>query len=188
MNRDWTDKIGKDTPLHSGETEMARRYPNPVYRWDAGNIGQMIRTRVPPSLGAYLADLPFFFIATSNENGHCDASYRGREYSASGPCPLVLVQSPERLVFPDFRGNGLYQSLGNILQNPHIGMLFMDFEQQARFRVNGKAETQDATAEIQEIWPGAQAYVSVSIEQVFGNCQARIPRMTLHRESVDPFN
>lgn len=180
--------MSEDVPLHSGETEMARRYPNPIYRWDNSNIGQMIRTHIPMRLGEYLACLPFFFIATSNSSGHCDSSYRGREYGASGPYPLIHVGGSKELFFPDFQGNGLYQSLGNILQNPHIGMLFMDFEQQARFRINGKARVLDATEQIRKIWPSAQAYVEVSVEQVFGNCQARIPRMTLHPESVDPIS
>lgn len=180
------DGICEDVPLHSGEIEMAKRYPNPVYRWNDFTIRQMIRQKISPSLGKYLENLPFFFIATSNSSGHCDASFRGREYSVHGPQPLVWVRDPETLIFPDFTGNGIYQSLGNIHQNPHIGMLFMDFERQSRFRVNGRAEVLSADDTVLDKWPEAQAYVKVDIQQIFGNCQARIPRMTFHQGSVDP--
>lgn len=181
------ERINDDKPLHDGEVEMAKRYPNPIYQWDASNVGQMIRTHISVRLGEYLAGLPFFFIATSNKDGHCDASFRGREVDVLGPRPLVWVPDPKTIIFPDFSGNGLYNSLGNIYQNPHIGMLFMDFERQSRLRINGGAEVFDADDTIVSVWPKAQAYVKVSIQQAYGNCQARIPRMILDAGSVDPF-
>lgn len=177
-----------DSPLHAGEREMASRYPNPVYQWGDDNIGQMIRTRISLSIGQYLARLPFFFIATSSPEGFCDASFRGREYGAAGPQPLVWVPDPQTVIFPDFQGNGLYQSLGNILGNPQIGMLFMDFERQSRMRINGRAEVRDADDAVREKWPSAQAFVKVTIQQAYGNCQARIPRLIVDQSSVDPLS
>ena len=181
-----SDNVEKaDALRHSGEIEMARRYPNPVNRWNDESIRQLIRTRISERMGQYLSELPFFFIATSSAGGHCDASFRGRDVGPDGPLPLIALVDPQTLIFPDYAGNGTYQSLGNIHQNPHIGMLFMDFERQRRFRINGRAEVRDADDAIRAIWPGAQAYVRVSIEQAFGNCKARIPRMTLQAGSMD---
>lgn len=177
----------RDLPIHDGEREMAKRYPNPIYQWDNNNIGMMIRSQISPRIGAYLESLPFFFIATSNATGHCDASFRGREMSVDGPLPLCWVPDSTTLIFPDFSGNGLYQSLGNILQNPQIGMLFMDFERQSRLRINGRATVHDADGPVRRRWPGAQAYVKVEVEQAYGNCQARIPHMRIVPGSEDPF-
>ncbi|MCL5059351.1 MAG: pyridoxamine 5'-phosphate oxidase family protein [Candidatus Thermoplasmatota archaeon] len=59
-------------------------------------------------------------IATADAAGYCDCSYRGRETAGVAVDPTVLV-------FPDYPGNGLFNSLGNVLVNPHIGLLFIDF-------------------------------------------------------------
>lgn len=91
--------------------------------------------------------------------------------------PVCKVIDTKTLIFPDYSGNGLYNSLGNILRNPHIGMVFVDFSRLSRARVNGRASIKEPTAEILSIWPKAQAYVQVDVEQVYGNCPARIPRM-----------
>jgi len=139
-----------------------------------------MRPMISPGFARFIEALPFFFISTSNAEGHCDASFRGREYSMSGePLPALRVLDDRHLEFPDFSGNGLYNSLGNILTNPHIGMLFMDFERQRRARLNGIAVVRDADSETRKIWPHAQASVLVTIEQAFGNCTARIPRMMM---------
>ncbi|RFA29269.1 pyridoxamine 5'-phosphate oxidase [Alkalilimnicola ehrlichii] len=131
-------------------------------------------------MSTFIEDLPFFFIATANDAGDCDCSFRGREYNASGqPLPLLKVLDEKRLVFPDFKGNNLFNSLGNMLTNPHIGILFIDFENRLRARVNGAVEIIERWDEMQAVWPTARRYVLVTVEQVYGNCRARIPKMTL---------
>ncbi|MGZ4162658.1 MAG: pyridoxamine 5'-phosphate oxidase family protein, partial [Tumebacillaceae bacterium] len=93
--------------------------------------------------------------------------------------PVVKVLDDHTLVFPDYPGNGAFQSLGNIVENPHVGMLFIDFERAIRIRVNGTAQIVESIddEEITSLFPGAQQYVVVSTEQVFGNCTARIPTL-----------
>jgi hypothetical protein len=81
------------------------------------------------------------------------------------------------LVFPDFSGNKLYNSLGNILVNPHIGMLFVDFQNRSRARVNGAAKIIEDKRAYEDIWPTAQRYVRVAVQQAYPNCRARIPKM-----------
>lgn len=168
-----------DNPLgHPGELELRERYPS-GYRWNEHSLAAMMSPVISPALARFIEALPFFFIATASAGGHCDCSFRGREHDASGaPLPALRVLAPGRLVFPDFSGNGLYNSLGNMRVNPHIGMLFMDFERQRRARINGVAQVVDASDNIRAIWPMAQAAVLVAVEQAYGNCQARIPRMT----------
>ncbi len=54
--------------------------------------------------------------------------------------PAVKLLDGKTPIFPDYLGNGSFRSLGNILENPHIGMLFMDLKSGLRIRVNGEGE------------------------------------------------
>lgn len=162
---------------------MRERFPS-AYQGNEEGAAGIVRDRISPGLARFIEDQQFFFIATANLQGHCDASFRGREYSAFGePLPAVLVIDEFHLAFPDYPGNGLYNSLGNIAANPHIGMLFIDFERQRRARVNGKAAILPINAEITKTWPLAQSVIVVKVEQAFGNCAARIPKFVVVPES-----
>nr|WP_236587970.1 pyridoxamine 5'-phosphate oxidase family protein [Tumebacillus amylolyticus] len=118
----------------------------------------------------YIEASEFFFLATSNSAGECDCSFRG-----GGP-GTVRVLDPQTLVFPDYPGNGLYQSLGNLLENPHIGMLFIDFEKGQRLRVNGVARISTDARDL-ELFPGALSVVYVTVRDVYTNCSKRIPKL-----------
>lgn len=169
---------GKHPILHPGELEAQRRFGAEGY-WNDHNLG-MIRDHLAPAWAAFLEAQAFFFIATANDRGECDCSFRGREFNASGqPYPLLKVLDAKTLVFPDFSGNKLYNSLGNILVNPHIGMLFVDFQNRSRARVNGAAEIIEDRRTHEDIWPMAQRYVRVTVQQAYPNCKARIPKMNL---------
>ncbi|MGO3858235.1 MAG: pyridoxamine 5'-phosphate oxidase family protein [Neisseriaceae bacterium] len=167
-----------DSPLnHTGETEMRRRFPS-SYEWDEHNLPQMMRPTLTAALARFISQQPFFFIATANQHGHCDASFRGSASNDQGePLPALIVLDERSLIFPDFSGNGLYNSLGNMATNPHIGMLFVDFGRQRRARVNGKTTLLAIDDEILSVWPTAQSIIHVDIEQAYGNCPARIPKL-----------
>ncbi|KZL17913.1 Pyridoxamine 5'-phosphate oxidase [Pseudovibrio axinellae] len=172
---------------HDGELYMREKYPS-SYHWDEFSLPKMLREAISPPLAHFIEAQPFFFIATSSAEGHCDASFRGREYSPNGiPLLACKVFDEKTLVFPDFSGNGLYQTLGNMHSNPHIGMLFVDFTQQRRVRVNGKAQVRKLNKEDEKLWPNAQAVISVTVEQAYGNCRARIPKMKLVEGSDQAF-
>jgi hypothetical protein len=150
--------------LHEGEIEAQRRFHNGLTR-DAAQLGALILDTLPPAWARFI---------------ECDCSFRGREFDASGrPYPLLRVLDERTLVFPDYRGNKLYNSLGNILVNPHVGLLFVDFQQRARARVNGQAEVVEDKDAFLDIWPLAHRYVRVTVAQAYPNCKARIPKMTL---------
>lgn len=164
--------------LHAGEREAQRRFGAEGY-WNDHNLG-MIRDQLPPVWAAFLEAQAFFFIATASAQGECDCSFRGREFNVSGQSyPLLKVRDAKTLVFPDFSGNNLYNSLGNILVNPHVGMLFIDFQNRSRVRVNGSAEIIDDPRVYGGIWPTAYRYVQVTVQQAYPNCRARIPPMSL---------
>ena len=118
----------------------------------------------------YIEACDFFFLATSNAKGECDCSFRGGEPG------FVQVIDPETLMFPDYPGNGLYQSLGNVLENPHLGMLFIDFEKAQRLRINGTA-CLSTDASILTRFPGATSVVIVKVSEVYTNCSRRIPKL-----------
>lgn len=101
------------------------------------------------------------------------------------PTTLLRVVDRKTLVFSDYSGNRLYNSLGNILDNSHIGMLFVDFQHRTRARVNGQAEIIDDKSAFSEIWPLAQRYVRVTEAQAYPNCKARIPKMTMALADAD---
>lgn len=182
VDDDETRKNGRafapDNPLgHAGELDLRRRLPS-KYQWDDHSLSAMMSPVIQRSLARFIEALPFFFIATSSADGHCDCSFRGQEHDASGnPLPAIRVINKVQLIFPDFSGNGLYNSLGNITVNPHIGLLFIDFEHCRRARVNGVAQILAVNDKIRRMWPTAQAAVLVTVEQAYGNCPARIPFM-----------
>lgn len=190
MNHDPLTPVRRPMPKpdsilgHPGELALRERFPS-MYHWDERSLAVMMKPFIPMAMARLLESLPFFFISTANADGHCDCSFRGQELDASGrPLPIASVIDEKHLAFPDFPGNGLYNSLGNILTNPHIGMLFMDFERQRRFRVNGVATIAEADDQIRAIWPTAQAAVIVTVEQAYGNCQARIPRLVTSEATI----
>jgi len=156
--------------LHDGEIEAQRRFG--VTR-EGQAMSRVLRDRLSPGMTAFIEAQPFFFIATANDRGDCDCSFRGSQH----PDPALKVIDPTTLVFPDYSGNNLYNSLGNILSNPHIGLLFVDFAHPARARVNGRAEIIEDPAVYQTIWPEALRYVKVSVVQAFPNCKQRVPML-----------
>ena len=79
---------------------------------------------------AFIERSPLFFMATADGQGHPDCSYKG------GLPGFVRVIDERTPAFPDYDGNGMYRSLGNVLVNPHVGLLFLDFEQPKRLRVS----------------------------------------------------
>jgi hypothetical protein len=136
------------------------------------------RERFTDDDAAFIAAQSFFFLATADADGRPDCSFKG------GPPGFVRVAAPDLLVFPDYDGNGMFKSLGNLAANPHVGLLFIAMgEAPRRLRVNGRAEVvQDDPAMAQA--PGAQLLVKVTPRDIFPNCPRYIPRLTLEAPSA----
>jgi hypothetical protein len=125
----------------------------------------------------FIESVGFFFLATSDCNGHTDCSFKG------GHQGFVKVLSPDLLAFPDYDGNGMFKSLGNIKLNPQIGMLFITMgEKPQRLRVNGRATLSFDDPMIEQV-PGAQLIVKVTPENIFPNCPRYIPDMEANKPS-----
>jgi hypothetical protein len=125
---------------------------------------------------AFIESRPMFFLATADAEGRPDCSYKG------GRPGFVRVVEPGTLAFPSYDGNGMFKSLGNILANPHVGLLFVDFESPRRLRVNGRATVHEDDPLLSE-FVGAQLIVRVQAEAIFPNCPRYIHKMQLVEES-----
>lgn len=115
---------------------------------------------------------PMFFLATVDERGHANCSYKG------GAPGFVRVVDERTLAFPSYDGNGMYLSTGNIAQTHEVGMLFIDFEQRWRMRVNGTATVHLDDPLLPE-FPEAQFIVRVEPREVFANCPRYIHQMQM---------
>ena len=121
---------------------------------------------------AFIEAASMFFLATADPRGQPDCSYKG------GLPGFVRVVAPDTLAFPDYDGNGMFRSLGNVLANPAVGMLFVDFASPKRLRVNGQASVSAEDALLAE-FEGAQRIVRVHATRIFPNCPRYIHRMQL---------
>ena len=113
---------------------------------------------------AFIEQSMFFFLATADADGRPDCSFKG------GTPGFVRVVGPGELAFPDYDGNGMFKSLGNILANPGVGLLFIDMgEKPRRLRVNGTASVSRDDPLMQR-FAGAQLLVRVKARAIFPNC------------------
>lgn len=119
----------------------------------------------------------FFFLATAYGD-NVDCSYKGGEPG------FVRVAGPSTLEWPDYDGNSMYRSLGNIKLNPNVGLLFVPFDSVSpRLRINGKASIvfdRDLVA----AYPGAKLIVRIECSFIYKNCNRYIPKMEFLESSV----
>lgn len=125
---------------------------------------------------AFLARQNMLFLATTDAYGQPSCSYKG------GTRGFVSVLDERTIAFPDYNGNGMHLSIGNIEETRKVALLFVDFERQARMRVLGRAQVADDDP-LRGRYPGAQLMVRVAIESVFTNCPRYVHKMQLVEES-----
>jgi uncharacterized protein len=125
---------------------------------------------------AFIEGLDMFFLATAGEQGYPNCSYKGGEPG------FVRVLDEHTVAFPNYDGNGMYLSTGNVLANPNVGMLFISFERGRRLRLNGVASIEEDD-ELMESYPEAQFVVRVRAREVFPNCPRYIHKYQLVERS-----
>jgi uncharacterized protein len=125
---------------------------------------------------SFIERMDMFFLATADADGRPNCSYKGGELG------FVRVLDLRTLVFPNYDGNGMYLSTGNAQENAHVGMLFIDFENRKRLRVNGMAAIETSPSLLGD-YPEAQFVVKVSVTQAFPNCPRYIHKMKLVERS-----
>jgi uncharacterized protein len=119
----------------------------------------------------FIQSRTMFFLATADAEGCPDCSYKG------GDPGFVRVTGDSELAFPSYDGNGMFRSLGNVLVNSAVALLFIDFDKPSRLRVNGRASI-SGEDELLSAFIGAQVLVRVRAERIFPNCPRYIHRMT----------
>jgi predicted pyridoxine 5'-phosphate oxidase superfamily flavin-nucleotide-binding protein len=125
---------------------------------------------------SFIEERDMFFLATADAQGRPTCSYKG------GAPGFVRVLDPHTVAFPNYDGNGMYLSMGNVLDNPEVGMLFLDFERGHRMRLDGVASV-DLDDPLAGSYPEAQFVVRVRARAVYPNCPRYIHRYTLDRRS-----
>jgi uncharacterized protein len=121
---------------------------------------------------------PMFWLATADADGWPEVSYKG------GLPGFVRVVGPSTLAFPNYDGNGMFRSLGNVLVNPRVGLLFIRWaDGPRRIRVNGVASLCFDDPLMAE-WEGAELVVRVEAERIFLNCPRYLHRMELAEYSA----
>lgn len=157
-----TVKLNLDNPL------------NEKFGMPAERAATKIKTELPELVRNFIVESPFIVIATSNASGDCDASPKG------GKPGFVKILDDSHLLIPDIAGNKLFQSYLNIIDNPHIGIVFFIPGCADVARVNGKVRILDAE-EVKNMQIDADVYnpddrtmviqgLLVEVEEAYGHC------------------
>ena len=160
--------------FHSGSRSLQDRFDT---RALADRIdGLLVTDTISEHDRSFIEDRDMFFLATADAEGRPTCSYKGGEPG------FVRVLDPHTVVFPNYDGNGMYFSAGNVLVNPEVGLLFIDFEQGHRMRLEGTA-TIDLDDPMRSDYHEAQFVVRVRARAVYPNCPRYIHRYKLVRRS-----
>ena len=178
-------------PGSEGEHELQRRHGTED-RAQVFYRKQML-TYLNDDMRRYIARQEMVFIATSDSRGECDCSFRG------GLPGFVHVLDKNRLAYPEYRGNGVMASLGNISENPHIGMWFGDFfDSTIGLHVNGKAtiieneefanfpDLPESVARDLAVSGGrkSERWIIVQVEEAYIHCSKHIPHLTRLEKAI----
>jgi predicted pyridoxine 5'-phosphate oxidase superfamily flavin-nucleotide-binding protein len=137
---------------------------------------RLFRTALTDDDRAFIERLDLFFLATVNTRGEPSCSYKG------GDPGFVRALDARTLAFPNYDGNGMFLSTGNLASTRHVGMLFIDLCSPKRLRVNGTARIEPAEF-VAPRFPGAQFCVVVDVREVFPNCSRYIHKHALVERS-----
>ncbi|WP_206044476.1 pyridoxamine 5'-phosphate oxidase family protein [Gemmatimonas groenlandica] len=119
---------------------------------------------------AFIEQQDMCFMATVDPQGQPTCSYKG------GAPGFVVVLDEHTLAMPNYDGNGMYLSMGNVEATERVGLLFIDFVAQRRIRVEGAAELRHDDALLRR-YPGAQFMLYLHVERVYPNCGRYIHQM-----------
>jgi uncharacterized protein len=159
---------------HEGNRTLQDRFDT---RRLADRIDQKLVTDVISEHdAAFIVSADMFFLATADDQGRPNCSYKG------GDPGFVRVVDEHTIAFPNYDGNGMYLSMGNVLRNPNVGLLFIDFERRHRLRLNGVASIDEDDPLMAGV-PEAQFVARVRAREVFPNCPRYIHRMKLVERS-----
>jgi predicted pyridoxine 5'-phosphate oxidase superfamily flavin-nucleotide-binding protein len=179
-------------PQTDGERILQERFET-VARAAAFYKSQLL-TYLNPQMIRFIHDQEMMFIATADRKGHCDCSFR------SGPRGFVQVLGPARLAFPEYRGNGVMASLGNLVENPSIGIIFVDFfHSTIGLHVNGTARVLSNETALQDgaataaMLPAVEVkggrrpecWVFVDVLEAYIHCSKHVPLLQKAEKHIE---
>jgi uncharacterized protein len=159
---------------HAGQRQLQEQFD--TTRLADAMEERTVRDTLNPKQRAFIESADMFFLATADEQGRPTCSYKG------GQPGFVRVVDDRTLVIPNYDGNGMYLSWGNVLKNPNVGVLFIDFMKAWRMRVHGVA-TISKDDPLLKTYCEAQFIVRIAIREVFGNCPRYIHKYQLVERS-----
>ncbi|MBS1713571.1 MAG: pyridoxamine 5'-phosphate oxidase family protein [Armatimonadetes bacterium] len=162
-----------DDFYHPGQRELQDRFDS--RRLADRIVEKTVQSVLDEEDKRLIERLPMFFLATVGPDGGPSCTFRG------GDPGFVRVLDPSTLFWPEFDGNGMFLGLGNIVREPRVHLLFVDFQAQTRFRVEGRAEIV-YEGPLVDACHGAKLGVVVRVGKAFPNCKRYIPKM----EIVEP--
>ncbi|MEV0343300.1 pyridoxamine 5'-phosphate oxidase family protein [Nocardia sp. NPDC050713] len=161
-----------------GEHELQERYGTQG-RADRFYADQVV-DRLNETMIEFIGRMDMAFIATADKHGECDNSFR------AGPPGFLHVLDDRTVAYPEYRGNGVMASLGNILENPHVGILLMDFVRDLiGLHINGSArivEDETLRRSVPDLpsnvkGRAAELWVVVDVEEAYIHCRKHIPHL-----------
>ncbi len=164
-----------DTIYHEGNRRLQDAFDS---RRISDRLTQLTRTAFTEADKTYIESAIYFFIATADAEGRPTCSFKG------GPPGFVRITGPSELAFPDYDGNGMFKSLGNVTVNPNVGLLFIALHgRPQRLRIEGTA-TISRDDPLLAHTVGAQLVVRVTARAIYPNCPRYIPTLELVEPSV----
>ncbi|MBX3345221.1 MAG: pyridoxamine 5'-phosphate oxidase family protein [Nitrospira sp.] len=136
----------------------------------------------------FIARMEMVYIATADARGNCDCSFR------AGAPGFVQVLDDRTLAYPEYRGNGVLASVGNMLENPRIGMVFLDyFQTTVGLHVNGSARVLDPqdmaavpqlTLDPHDAGPTPKAWILIQVEEAYIHCSKHVPLLAKREKHI----
>jgi len=130
---------------------------------------RIVKTEIAPEHRAFIESRDMFWLASIDHEGRPTVSYKG------GDPGFVRVLDAKTIAFPCYDGNGMFYSMGNLIGNDQVGLLFVSFEQPHRLRVQGVASVRDDDPLLAEYFE-AQMVVRVEVTEIFRNCPRYVHR------------
>lgn len=157
--------------FHEGHRRAQAFYADPSRAQRIINV-MPDTTSLSPKQATFFEALPFFFIATSDGAGRMQCNFKGE-----GP-GIIRASDSRTLYYPEYLGNDMMLSVGNLLLYSYVGILGICFQARQHLKVNGQAELiAPGETSYVDTWPEARVIVRVRIREIIRNCSRRIPRL-----------
>jgi predicted pyridoxine 5'-phosphate oxidase superfamily flavin-nucleotide-binding protein len=147
-----------------------------------------------PAMRGFIARQSLLFVASADAHGECDCSFR------AGDPGFVIAVDEKRVMWPEYRGNGVMASGGNVRENPHMGLLLLDFDETVGLHINGRAQLREdgafegLPAEARRRVDEARAssggkrpvlWFLVEVEEAYLHCSKHVPRLLPAGKEID---